>query len=59
MGSIGQPRAGIPKASFGFLDSRKWTLEIVRVPYDIESTARAIRSVGLPQDLAQRLFLGV
>ena len=59
VGSVGQPRDGIPAASFGFLDSRKWTFEIVRVPYDIDSTARAIKKAGLPEYLAHRIFLGV
>ena len=59
VGSVGQPRDENPNASFGFLDSRKWTFEIVRVPYNIEKTARAIRNVGLPQELADRLYLGI
>lgn len=59
VGSVGQPRDGNPKASFGLFDSERWTYENVRVSYDVEKTAASLMAAGLPDYLAQRLFLGV
>jgi len=59
VGSVGQPRDGNPKAAFGVYDTVSGEYELVRVPYSIQRTARAIREVGLPEFLAQRLFQGV
>lgn len=59
-GSVGQPRDGIPLASFGVL--RKGTLcafEIIRVKYDVESTATKIAASGLPRFLGHRLYAGI
>jgi diadenosine tetraphosphatase ApaH/serine/threonine PP2A family protein phosphatase len=59
VGSVGQPRDGNPYASFGLYDPEADLFELVRVPYDIARTARAIRDAGLPEFLAQRLFRGL
>ncbi len=59
VGSVGQPRDGNPYASFGLYDPDADLFELVRVPYDIARTARAIRQAGLPEFLAQRLFKGL
>jgi len=59
VGSIGQPRDGNPCASFGLLDTEKWTFENIRVPYDIQKTANEISNVKLPEFLGKRLFLGI
>lgn len=59
VGSIGQARDGIPKASFGVLDTAKGSYENVRVEYDIERTVKAIHKANLPEYLGQRLFLGI
>jgi len=58
VGSIGQPRDGDPMASFGFYDSDKMIYENVRVEYDVASAARKIIDAGLPEKLAERLFIG-
>jgi predicted phosphodiesterase len=58
-GSVGQPRDGDPRASFGILDTETDNFEIVRVAYDVESTAAANKAVGLPELSWQRLFRGV
>jgi len=55
VGSIGQPRDGIAAASFVLLDAKKGTISIRRIPYDIRSAQEKIRSVGLPESLAERL----
>lgn len=57
-GSIGQPRDGDPRASAMVIDSLERTATWLRVSYDVESAAAAIRSEGLPAALADRLFRG-
>lgn len=57
-GSIGQPRDGDNRASFGILDSDRMTMTIYRVAYDYEKTQAKIRAAGLPAPLADRLALG-
>jgi predicted phosphodiesterase len=57
-GSIGQPRDGIPLASFAMYDSGTRTVTIYRLPYRIERTQRRILDAGLPRPLADRLALG-
>jgi predicted phosphodiesterase len=57
-GSIGQPRDGDKRASFGIFDSDRMTLAIHRVEYKYQRTQRKIRAAGLPSPLADRLSLG-
>jgi len=57
-GSVGQSRDGIPKASFGILDTIRNTIEIIRVGYDWVPTQEKVRQNGLPEALATRLPLG-
>ena len=57
-GSVGQPRDGDPRASFGLLDTETNEYELVRVTYPIKQAADRILSVGLPHFLAERLYLG-
>jgi diadenosine tetraphosphatase ApaH/serine/threonine PP2A family protein phosphatase len=59
VGSIGQPRDGNPKLSFGVFDSSRWEYKNIRLEYDCETAARKIREAGLPRMLADRLFQGV
>jgi diadenosine tetraphosphatase ApaH/serine/threonine PP2A family protein phosphatase len=59
VGSVGQPRDGNPRSSFALYDEAEKRVEIIRVPYDIEASARAILDARLPDYLAQRLFLGI
>lgn len=58
-GSVGQPRDGDPRAAWGLLDTSRRTFEVRRVPYDVDGVAREIRRVGLPGELADRLYAGV
>jgi predicted phosphodiesterase len=58
-GSVGQPRDGNPRASFGLLDDESWKFEIVRVTYNTDATASAIRNAGLPDALGKRLLHGI
>ncbi|MFG0331398.1 MAG: metallophosphoesterase family protein [Phycisphaerales bacterium] len=57
-GSVGQPRDGNPDASFAILEPDSRTFSVHRVPYNIAATQQAMREVGLPDMLAQRLRLG-
>lgn len=58
VGSVGQPRDGDPRASFGVFDSEDRMVELHRVAYDIEACQTKIRRSGLPERLAARLTTG-
>lgn len=58
-GSVGQPRDGDPKASYAILEpSAEARFEIRRIGYDIDSAASKIIAKGLPEPLADRLYVG-
>jgi len=57
-GSVGQPRDGDERASYGVLDTESLSFTVHRVPYDVEAAARAIAEAELPSILAERLFVG-
>jgi diadenosine tetraphosphatase ApaH/serine/threonine PP2A family protein phosphatase len=58
VGSVGQPRDGDWRASYGIYDSEIATVVLRRLPYDIETTQRKILLAGLPPRLADRLSFG-
>jgi diadenosine tetraphosphatase ApaH/serine/threonine PP2A family protein phosphatase len=58
VGSVGQPRDGDPRASFGIYDPDQGTYRLVRVDYDVEATSRKILDSGLPPFLGTRLLSG-
>jgi len=55
-GSVGQPRDGDVRLSFGIFDEDELTFEIVRLPYDNKKAAKKILDAGLPKSLAHRLL---
>jgi diadenosine tetraphosphatase ApaH/serine/threonine PP2A family protein phosphatase len=57
-GSVGQPRDGDPRAAWLELDTDEWKATYRRVDYDIDRAAEAIREAGLPELLADRLYVG-
>jgi diadenosine tetraphosphatase ApaH/serine/threonine PP2A family protein phosphatase len=57
-GSVGQPRDGDPRAAWLELDTDGWKATYHRVQYDIDNAAEAIRDAGLPELLADRLYVG-
>jgi predicted phosphodiesterase len=57
-GSIGQPRDGSPKTSFGVIDLRRWEFTLVRLDYDHKTTAERIKDAGLDPSLGTRLGRG-
>jgi len=58
LGSVGQPRDGNPLAAFALYDDARGALNFIRVSYDVDDAARKILGAGLPEFLAERLFLG-
>jgi putative phosphoesterase len=60
-GSVGQPRDGDPRAAFAVLtlSEGRFSFEITRVEYDVNSVASKIIEAGLPEFLANRLYAGM
>lgn len=58
-GSVGQPRDGVPEASYSVFDIDTNEATNHRVAYDIGKVAEATRDAGLPDRLADRLFSGL
>ncbi len=59
VGSVGQPRDGNSRLSFGIFDTDTWTYRNVRGEYPIHAAAEKILRAGLPRALADRLMLGM
>jgi len=59
VGSVGQPRDHDARASFALFDPEAFTVEIVRVHYDVERTVLKVQHAGLPMNLGTRLRRGV
>lgn len=58
VGSVGQPRDGLPLAMYALLDTDTMALTFHRVAYNHTAAASAIRRAGLPAFFANRLGLG-
>ncbi len=58
IGSVGQPRDGMPKAMYALLDTERRLLTFHRVSYDHAAAAEAIRKAELPGFFADRLEVG-
>lgn len=58
IGSVGQSRDGVAKATYGVYDLDEGTIELRRLDYDIPTTQAKIRAAGLPERLAERLDFG-
>lgn len=56
-GSVGQPRDGDPRASFGVIDTKSFEAELRRVEYEIDWVAKETEEY-LPRRLAERLYEG-
>lgn len=59
VGSVGQPRDGNPKLSFGFYDSDENIYTNIRIDYDTAASSKKIKAIGLPQHLYERILTGV
>ena len=58
VGSLGQPRDGIPSPCFVVFDSDTLSVEFRRYDYNVQRTQEKIRSNKLPAFLAERLSAG-
>lgn len=58
VGSVGQSRDGVPKATYVVYNMDDGTVELRRLDYDIAKTQSKIRAAGLPERLAERLAYG-
>jgi predicted phosphodiesterase len=58
-GSVGQPRDGIPSASWMILDTDAAIASWHRVDYDIGAVQERMRTAGLPARLIERLSFGL
>lgn len=58
VGSVGQSRDGVAKATYAIYDLDDNSIELRRLDYDIAATQAKIRAAGLPERLAERLALG-
>jgi predicted phosphodiesterase len=59
VGSVGQPRDGNPKLSFGFIDTESFKYSNFRLNYQAESASKKILLEELPPFLAERILKGV
>ena len=59
VGSVGQPRDGVPAAAYALFNYGRGELTFWRVPYDHLAAAEKIRTAGLPASLARRVELGI
>jgi diadenosine tetraphosphatase ApaH/serine/threonine PP2A family protein phosphatase len=57
-GSVGQPRDGDPRASYGILDTSELIFTLHRMQYDIKATQLRMIEAGLPEWLYERLEIG-
>jgi len=58
VGSVGQSRDGVPKATYVVYDMQEGAIELRRLDYDMATTQKKILDAGLPPRLAERLALG-
>ena len=58
VGSVGQSRDGVPKATYVIYDLDDASVELRRLDYDLATTQAKIRAAGLPERLAERLAFG-
>lgn len=59
VGSVGQPRDGDPRASFGLFDTEAFKYRLKRVRYDVAEAMRRIEEEQLPAQLGRRLEIGM
>jgi diadenosine tetraphosphatase ApaH/serine/threonine PP2A family protein phosphatase len=59
VGSVGQPRDGDQRLSFGFIDTNEFKYCNYRFRYPAETASKKILFEGLPPFLAERILKGV
>ena len=58
-GSVGRPSDGNPQTAYAILSFSPFKIDFIRLDYDIEGAAIALRKKGLPESFAQMLLRGV
>ncbi len=58
-GSVGRPGDGNPQTGYAILSFDPLNIELVRLDYDVEDAADALRKKGLPESLSQMMLRGV
>jgi putative phosphoesterase len=58
-GSVGRPGDGNPQTAYSILSFNPFKVELIRLDYDVEGTADALRKKGLPESYSQMLLRGV
>lgn len=58
VGSVGQSRDGVAKATYVIYDMNEGSIELRRLDYDMATTQKKILEAGLPPRLAERLAQG-
>ena len=58
-GSVGRPGDANHQAAYAILKFNPFTVEMIRVDYDVEAAADTLRKKGLPESFAQMLLQGV
>jgi putative phosphoesterase len=58
-GSVGRADDNNPKAAYAIIGFNPFSIELVRVSYNIEAAAQAIRVEGLPENFAQMILCGL
>lgn len=57
-GSVGQPRDSDPRGCLAVLETESASLRFIKFTYPLQEAAQRIREAGLPDLLAQRLYIG-
>ena len=58
-GSVGRPGDGKPQTAYAILSFSPFKIDLIRLEYDVESAAFALRKKGLPESFSQMLLRGV
>ncbi len=58
-GSVGRPGDGNPQTAYAILSFNPFKVELIRLDYDIEAAADALRRKGLPESFAQMSLRGI
>lgn len=58
-GSVGRPDDGNPQTAYAVVNSNPFSVQLVRLNYDAEAAAEALRKKKLPESFAQMLLRGV
>jgi putative phosphoesterase len=58
-GNVGRPMDGNPQAAYAAITISPFSVELIRVSYDVEAATDALRRAGAPESYAQTLLRGL